>query len=138
VRSRVAALILWCPFGLAAAAGSVPSGFNLNASYPLKLLETLKHNDSHMGGLAVSEPVKYWVRETDLPKLILLLDSLEPCAPVVDIRSSFIPERSTVGDQAAFMILGFRKGWYPPDLHSGRMSPAVKDEIREWWATRKR
>jgi hypothetical protein len=65
------------------------------------------------------------------------LDSREPCAPVVSVKSSFIPDWSTVGDEAAFMILGFRKGWYPPDLHSGGIGPDVKDEIRSWWASRK-
>ena len=87
--------------------------------------------------LTIGEPVRNWVQEKDLPRLILLLDSPVPCASVMSTRSSFWPGVSTVGEQAAFMILGFRKGWYPPDLHSGRMPSDVKAEIRAWWAARK-
>ena len=137
MRSRIAAWILCCSFALAAAAGDVPAGFDLHGSDPLKLLEILKQDGSPWSVLSISEPVENWVKEKDLPTLIFLLDSLEPCASVMSVKSSFLPERSTVGEQAAFLILGFRAGMYPPDLHSGRMAPDVKDEIRAWWAARK-
>ena len=136
MRSRIAALILCCSFGVGAAADAVSAGFDLRGSDPSKLLDLLT-NGNFPGAVLGIEPVRNWVQEKDLPKLILLLDSPVPCASVMDIRSSSWPGVSTVGEQAAFMILGFRKGWYPPDLHSGRMPPDVKDEIRAWWTARK-
>ncbi len=136
MRSRIAALILCCSFGVGAAADAVSAGFDLRGSDPSKLLELLT-NGNFPGAVLGIEPFRNWVQEKDLPKFILLLDSPVPCASVMDIRSSSWPGVSTVGEQAAFMILGFRKGWYPPDLHSGRMPPGVKAEIRAWWAARK-
>ena len=138
MRHRISTLILCCSFALVSAAGAVPSGFDLRGTDPLKLLEILKRDVGFDSVLSIGEPVENWVREKDLPQLIFLLDSPELCAPVANIRSSFIPDRSTVGEQAAFLIQGFRAGIYPPDLHSGRMAPGVKDEIRAWWAARKR
>jgi hypothetical protein len=137
VRSRIAALILCCSFGVAASADAVAAGFDLKGSDPAKLLELLTNGNFPGAVLTIGEPVRNWVQEKDLPRLILLLDSPVPCASVMSTRSSFWPGVSTVGEQAAFMILGFRKGWYPPDLHSGRMPPDVKAEIRAWWAARK-
>jgi hypothetical protein len=138
VRSRIAALILCSSFGLAPVAGAVDAGFDLRGSDPSKFLDVLVHGNFRGAVLTIGEPVKNWVQEKDLPKLILLLDSPVPCAPVVLARSSFLPEVSSIGEQAAFLILGFRAGVYPPELHSGRMAPGVKDEIRAWWAARER
>jgi hypothetical protein len=137
VRSRITATILCCSFALANAAGSVAEGYDLKGSDPSKLLDLLVQGNFPGSVLTVDESVENWVQEKDLPKLILLLDNPVPCAPVVDARSSFWPGVSTIGEQAAFLIQGFRAGRYPPDLHSGRMSADVKDEIRAWWAARK-
>ena len=77
-----------------------------------------------------------WVKEADLPKLIEFLDSNEPCANVVSVLSSFIDmERSTIGNEAAYLILGYRMGKYPPGLNSTR--PKLdKDEILRWFKAR--
>ena len=130
MRSRIAALILCCSFGVAGGADAVAAGFDLKGSDPSKLLELLTHGNFPGAVLTIGEPVRNWVQEKDLPKHILLLDSPVPCASVMSIKSSAWPGVSTVGEQAAFLIQGFRAGIYPPDLHSGRMPPDVKDEIR--------
>jgi hypothetical protein len=59
-----------------------------------------------------------WIRADDIPSLIEALDSKEPCRPVVMSISSYIPQTSTVGNEARFLIDGFRSGRYPPELAS--------------------
>ncbi len=135
-RRRFAALLLGCSLALPLAAVAADGALDPRSTDPLKLLEILRR-DSSMSALTIREHVEHWVPEKDLPKLMLLLDSTEPCASVMHIKSSFWPGMSTVGEQAAFMIQGFRAGIYPPDLHSGRMAADAKDEIRAWWAARK-
>ena len=67
---------------------------------------------------------------------IKLLDSSEPCANVQNPLSSYIdPERSTVGNEAAYLIEGFRHDRYPPRLNSTR-PPCDIEEIKKWWAER--
>ena len=134
MRSRFV-FLLCCLSVLAPAV--VVAGIDLKTTTPAKLLDLLV-NGNHPGAvLTVSEPVEHWVQEKDLPRLMLLLDSPVPCASVASSKSSDWPGVSTLGDQAAFLIQGFRKGMYPPELHSGRMAPGLKDEIRAWWAARK-
>jgi len=135
MRSRFAFLLcclsMWVPVVDAFA------GIDLKTTNPSKLLDLLINGNYQGALLTVAEPVEHWVQEKDLPKLILLLDSPVPCASVALSRSSFWPGVSTVGDQAAYLIEGFRAGIYPPSLHSGKMAPGLKDEIRAWWAARK-
>jgi hypothetical protein len=76
-----------------------------------------------------------WIHEQDIPFLISQLDSSEPCASVLMSISSYLFPCSTVGNEAAFLIVGFRAGHYPPDLNSNR--PAYdkgdKERLRNWW-----
>lgn len=132
MRSRIAALVLCCSFVLAPAAA-----FDLKDSDPSKLLDLLVNGNFPGAVLTIDESVENWVQEKDLPKLMLLLDNPVPCASVAHAKSSFWPGVSTIGDQAAFLIQGFRAGIYPPALHSAKMEPGVKDDIRAWWAARK-
>ncbi|WP_300673980.1 hypothetical protein [Desulfoluna sp.] len=77
-----------------------------------------------------------WVTEADLPQLMALLDSTDPCANVFSLYSSFRDCRaSTVGHEAAFIIEGFRKGRYPPELNSGQADLNI-EEIKIWWTHR--
>jgi len=77
-----------------------------------------------------------WIREDDLPALMELLDSTEPCSNVMSWESSFLDLKpSTIGNEAAYLIEGFRSGAYPPGLNSTRPRPD-KDEIRQWWLRR--
>ncbi len=76
---------------------------------------------------------KNWVSVQDIPALIRLLDSQTSCASVALAISSFISiGTSTVGHEAAFLIEGFRRGQYPPELNSSRWE-ADKKEILAWW-----
>lgn len=76
-----------------------------------------------------------FVKETDLPYLVGLLDSQEPCAFVHSVVSSIhYPGRSTVRHEAAYLIEGFWKRYYPPDLTSQQFKPDVL-QIRIWYNT---
>ncbi len=85
----------------------------------------------------VSSTYENWIKETDLPKLIERLDSSEPCANVAATSSSFIDKnRSTAGNEAAYLIMGYRSGKYPPNLNSTRPKPDIA-EIKSWWNDQK-
>jgi len=132
-RRPFAALLLCCSLVFSLTA----SAFDLRSTDPSKLLDLLVNGNFPRAVLTIDEPVQNWVQERDLPNLMLLLDSPVPCAPVALSRSSSWPDVSSLGDQAAFLIQGFRAGVYPPALQSAKMKPGEKDEIRAWWLARK-
>lgn len=101
---------------------------------PLDLLDLLKRWDSNYW---VSPILPFgWVKESDLSALVELLDSSEPCANVQSMLSSFIDTtRSTVGNEAAYLIEGYRKDRYPPRLNSTRPFCDI-EEIKKWWEER--
>ncbi len=110
------------------------SGFDYVSQGPLELLALLKTRGSPYW---VSPIMPFgWVKERDLPALIDLLDSPEPCANVQSMLSSFIDiSRSTIGNEAAYLIEGFRRDWYPPRLNSTRPFCDI-EEIKQWWEER--
>jgi len=109
-------------------------GIDPETQGPLDLLELLKTWES-ADWLAPHFPFG-WVKETDLPSLVALLDSTEPCANVRSMVSSvIIRERSTVGNEAAYLIEGFRKDRYPPGLVSNHPLQDI-EEIEAWWRAR--
>ena len=79
------------------------------------------------------KPIENFVKEEQLPFLIRMLDSNEPCMSVGLMVSSTIRLESTVGDEAAFLILGYRAKKYPVSLNSRAMTSEEKDELRRWW-----
>ena len=109
-------------------------GFDYMRQGPLELLDLLR-NCENINWLSPFMSFG-WVKESDLPALIELLDSAEPCANVYSILSSHIDDsRSTVGNEAAYLIEGFRKDRYPPRLHS-TVPVCDIDEIKAWWERR--
>lgn len=101
---------------------------------PLDLLELLKRSPRPLWHAPVLP--QGWIRESDLPDLIALLDSSERCANVTQMTSSvLINEWSTVGNEAAFLIEGYRQGVYPPGLVSVRPGPDI-EAIKAWWEGR--
>jgi len=78
-----------------------------------------------------------WVKEEDVPLLMEHLDSKEPCPNQVSANSSFLnTKRSTVGNEAAWLIQAFRVGRFPPGLNSTNNGPDPA-ELRRWWQERK-
>ena len=97
---------------------------------PIDLIETLKTAGDIHTVLGIQRD---YVQESDLPQLISLLDSDEPCASVVLSVSSILPtSTSTVGHEAAYLIDGFRNRYFPTELTSSRFEPDV-DDIRHWY-----
>lgn len=107
--------------------------FNFLENNAISLLNTLRQESKGKTSLFIDTPVRGWVKESDIPALIALLDSDEPCMSVVQARSSYLPGLSTVGDEAALLINGFRNGFYPSELNSRKYSAAEKDILRSWW-----
>ena len=74
-----------------------------------------------------------YVKESELPGLIKLIDSKEPCAYSVMSVSSHLPQgRSTVGNEAAYLIQSFLMRFYPSKLSSDR-NPPSKAELKHWY-----
>jgi hypothetical protein len=100
---------------------------------PLQLLGVLKSKAGTPGWMTIQQPVHDWVRAEHIPKLIKLLNSHEPCRPVVMADASVLPEHSTVGQEAAMMIAGYRDGLYPSVPTSEDARIGTPAELIAWW-----
>jgi hypothetical protein len=107
--------------------------FDFSQRGPLEFLSFLEREASARSFYTIDEPLRGWIRREHLPRLMVLIDSTRPCAGVVLSISSYLPLASTVGNEAAFLIEGFRQGRYPPSLHSGGDLDARRTEIHRWW-----
>jgi len=97
---------------------------------PIDLLDSLRRLPH---SVCLVAPANDWVKEYHIPVLIGLLDCNDSCANVTAIYSSFTDyHKSTIGHEAAFLILGFRRGKYPPIMNSTHMMWS-KQEILQWW-----
>jgi hypothetical protein len=97
---------------------------------PAKLIETLKASGERY---TVHTARLDFVKGSDIPHLVSLLDSKEPCA-FVDLAASSIysPGKSTVGHEAAYMVEGFYKRYYPTELTSQLHKPNIT-AIKQWY-----
>jgi hypothetical protein len=78
-----------------------------------------------------------WITLHDAELLMQEIDSEEPAAPVVSPVSSYWPDNqtSTAGNEALFLLEGYRTGKYPPGLCSLYYFKPDKREVRLWWNT---
>ena len=78
-----------------------------------------------------------WIKKEHVAELIKYVDSKEPAAPVVSMISSYYPynETSTVGNEALFLIAGYRIARYPPNLCSVYYFKPDVAEVKAWWET---
>jgi hypothetical protein len=129
------ALVLGLVALLALGCGASVSAGDLQKLTPLELLQLLKRGQPDQV-FTVQAAVNGWVKEEHVPALIKLLDSSEACMPVVLAKSSTLPGRSTIGQEAAFMVEGFRTGYYPPALFAAHTSVGTSKQLVEWWAAR--
>jgi hypothetical protein len=100
---------------------------------PVEYLKALKMERSPSDELIFHEPIKNWVSQKDLPALLALADSQEPCASVAIGSSTVHDTRGlTLGDQALFMIESYQKGEYPPAPNSLPYDEARAKELKDW------
>lgn len=103
-----------------------------NAIQFINYLKT--HVNEHGEGMyTIQQPIKNWVQVDDIPALIELLKSNSPAAAVHLSASSSLRFKSTVRDEAAFLIEGYRANRYPPSLRSDEVSPEEVAELIDWW-----
>jgi hypothetical protein len=76
-----------------------------------------------------------WIKKEHVAELMKYVDSKEPAAPVVSLISSYYPfnKTSTVGNEALYLIAGYRAGRYPPDLCSLYYFKPDAGEVKIWW-----
>jgi beta-lactamase regulating signal transducer with metallopeptidase domain len=105
---------------------------NQNPKLPATALEMIEKLKQSGKFYTTWETRLDYVTEADLPQLIKLLDSKELCAFSVSSICSFPPQgRSSVGNEAAYLIESFRKRYYPTKLHSAQ-DPPDKAELKLW------
>ena len=104
---------------------------------PLAFLEMLTRRPNAPCWL--SQAPEGWIKKEHVEYLLRQINSPEPAAPVVSLFSSYDPreETSTVGNEAMFLIEGFRKQRYPPGLCSVYHFEGEPDEFRKWWQEQK-
>lgn len=102
---------------------------------PMDFLTDLRmHPDTPVMVLDVPDT---WITRHDAELLMREIDSLEPAAPVVSSISSYWPhnQTSTVGNEALFLLEGYRTGRYPPGLCSLYSFEPDRPAMRSWWNT---
>ena len=100
---------------------------------PMDFLNDLRmHPDQPVMVLDVPDD---WITLHDVALLMQEIDSPEPAAPVVSPISSYWPfnQTSTVGNEALFLIEGYRTGKYPPALCSLYYFKPDRTGVRSWW-----
>ncbi|WP_342750886.1 hypothetical protein OH491_05130 [Termitidicoccus mucosus] len=73
-----------------------------------------------------------WVTKDDIPYLINILDSTEPCASVVFPYTSKALPSATVSQEAKKMIFAFWQGFYPAQVPDTWEDVPV-EHIRSWY-----
>jgi hypothetical protein len=120
--------------------------FYFNSSTPEEFLEFLKkdikkgvytfpYNSATSFFQIINQPPDdNWIKPEHIHGLIKLIDSKEPCRPVMSIYSSTFPRGlSTIGDESMLLIQGFREKRYPPYLNSRTYSSKEREEVLKWW-----
>ncbi|MFZ2455074.1 MAG: hypothetical protein WAX07_01170 [Candidatus Altiarchaeia archaeon] len=100
---------------------------------PLDYLNELK---AHPGNaVSVMQAPDDWIKKEHVAELMKYVDSKEPAAPVVSLISSYYPfnQTSTVGNEALFLIEGYRAARYPPALCSVYYFHPDVNEMKAWW-----
>jgi hypothetical protein len=95
-----------------------------------KLIEVLRRSGDRY---KIHRPRVDYVKESDIPYLVSLLDSTQACAFADSIVSSiYFPGKSTVRHEAAYLIEGFWKRYYPTELTSQRFKPDI-EATKQWY-----
>ncbi len=120
-------------------------GFDFQKRSPIEFLDhiRLSHDAIAMEQFSFSYTMwgthRGWVQKSDLPLLLDRIESENPCLAInKSICSFFSMKPSTVGQEAAHLLLSFRSeveqsgyGGYPCLLNSGSF-PIDKKQIKQW------
>lgn len=100
---------------------------------PIEFLDELKKNPDKE--VTIMQAPDDWIKKEHVEELIKNVDSTEPAAPLVSVISSYYPfnQSSTVGNEALFLIEGYRAGTYPPALCSVYYFKPDAGEVKTWW-----
>ena len=79
-----------------------------------------------------SAPITGWPPREELGFLVSRLDDATPSRGVMASNAPFMPVRSTVGEEAALLLLGMKEGAYPPNGSSRAFSASEKEALRSW------
>jgi hypothetical protein len=90
----------------------------------------------HEALIVVVNPRDRLVQKDDIPELIGRLDSRRPSLGVATASGILVPQRSTECREAAFLIVGYIHGSYPPTIDS-RHFDFDPDSLRAWWSLHK-
>jgi len=103
-----------------------------NSHTPMDYLDDLRMHPLQQ--VMVLDVPDTWITLHDAELLMLEIDSDEPAAPVVSPLSSYRPfnQTSTVGNEALFLLEGYRTGKYPPALCSLYYFRPNRTEMRSW------
>lgn len=106
-------------------------GFDFYTQSPLELIQFLAEREHPKWHAPLIWPG--WIKESDIPALMELIYSKEPCAHIESMVSpSTGNEWSTVGNLAAFLIDSFRHDSGLPRFGSRKFTWDI-NEIQEWW-----
>ena len=112
------------------AGATCPEQFDFQRSGPVAFLNFLRTATTPF---SVAGLHKGWLQPSDIPELLTHVASTEPCAMVVMGSASYVPlERSTIGQEALYLLDGLRTGTFPPTLHSHAYDPKSRDQIHRW------
>jgi hypothetical protein len=106
---------------------------DLSKTDPIGLMDILKENKDDW--ITVGQAPEGWIKKEHVDQLIKLIDSKDIAAPVVSRISSYLPmgEKSTVGNEAMFLIQGFKEGRYPPGICSVYGFKGNPEEYKKWY-----
>lgn len=100
---------------------------------PIDFLNDLRLHPSEP--LMVMNTPDNWITYNDAEHLIQFVTIDEPATPVISpLSSCWLPNQtSTVGNEALFLLKGYRTGFYPPDLSSLQVFTTNRTETKAWW-----
>lgn len=133
MKGVLAAVLLWVGLLSGKPSCKAQPDFDFARKGPVEFLHFLRDQIGPSGVYTFARPMNNWIRRDQLAELVALVESDEPCGTVVLSHSSTIVLDSTVGNEAAFLIDGFRRGRYPPELHSGAHREGRKADVLAWW-----
>ena len=104
--------------------------FDWSNMSPIDFLELLE-NRGEAWVTIWENPPNGWIKAEHIHELIKYIESKEKSAFVISSLSSYLPPgSSTVGNEAMYLINGYRNNKYPPSLYSG---VGNIEKTKEWY-----